>query len=248
MNDCQIQTETSLVDSNQSMSESKAMQLEKLHERLANIEGILDSNNEFVQPQNQSREQESIAQISNIESQSNIDQSIVQSRQISEQNTSHMGIQTHSESPNFTQEEVDQLLHKLKKAHDLLSERDAVINKYESVQNDLHSQIDQLELKFEDQQKMYDEHRQQEEHKNGIIEDLQAQIKHETDLRAQAETQNARYEMELGERETEIESTQKVQNAKEKALLDQNSKLSEKVNKLTKENSEHQASVKSLKQ
>jgi len=41
MNDCQIQTDNS-IDSKESMSETRAIELEKLHERLANIEGIIE--------------------------------------------------------------------------------------------------------------------------------------------------------------------------------------------------------------
>ena len=107
MNDCQIQTDNS-IDSKES-----AYDMERLNRRLSTIEGILDQKDESW-----------IEIIKNYDQMSNFDRQSVMINsnrisQIHQESDSKVlyintGVQTVWEYPNFTQEDIDQLVHKLK--------------------------------------------------------------------------------------------------------------------------------------
>ena len=97
MNDCQIQTEDSL-DSKESLSESRLIELQKLQLRLANIEGILE------------QKDESIADVVNICNNYEFSKNSASSQP----QLVHAGIQASLDIPTFSQPEIDSLVHKLK--------------------------------------------------------------------------------------------------------------------------------------
>lgn len=109
--------------SKETISDSRLIELEKLNQRLANIEGILTN------------EVPSKSEISVI---------------------NHDGCA-------FTQEEVDQILFKLKKANDQICEKDRLISQFEEQQDMYESKINNLETKIRDYEQKLDR-KQKDDH------------------------------------------------------------------------------------
>jgi hypothetical protein len=179
VNDCQIQT---VSDAKSETSLEYSKDLEGLYRRLAVIEEVLvERDTEILKLKKDSKD-------CTIDSSLQIDMSEypihIEKAEMSIQASLPI------EDTSFTKEEIDELLHKLKSAHDEIAQKDAIIQNQESHILHLQEEIDSLKQAVDEQNLVQDSQRELNEKKLHLQKEQQIVIEELNSKLLESEDEN----------------------------------------------------------
>jgi len=110
----------------------------------------------------------------------------------------------------FTKDEVDEILHKLKSAHDKISLKDELIQQYEFNLSQIQREMNELQISVEDQKDSYNEQKAIDDQKLQLQKEQQIIIEELNDKLIQSEEYNQNIMQEYDQLQHEFDSYKEV--------------------------------------